>query len=212
MPHFDACISLRQASTSAGFMPTARHRWYRHRLQLVRVILFTYRHRVLIYENRKREREMGKYFWEEEEESLQPNFPPRFLPIYLISENFLWSSLLCHCWISFNWVMLRKKRQKVLNCWLPTYGFHFYYDLLLDSVSRASLFFYCFPTRLYLIAFQSLPSLHLFPIYLIFLSTFLTASLSCIVFKFGSLFLRLLAENSNSNRLRVHICWFSGIG
>ena len=88
MPHFDACISLRQASTSAGFMPTARHRWYRHRLQLVRVILFTYRNRVLIYENRKREREMWKYFWEEEEESLQPNFPPRFLPIYLISENF----------------------------------------------------------------------------------------------------------------------------
>ena len=127
MPHFDACISLRQASTSAGFMPTARHRWYRHRLQLVRVILFTYRHRVLIYENRKREREMWKYFWEEEEESLQPNFPPRFLPIYLISENFLWSCLLCHCWISSIGLCSEKKpTKKVLTVDFPLTDFTFF--------------------------------------------------------------------------------------
>ena len=35
------CLRFRVASTNSGFMPTARHLAYRHRLQLVRVMLLT---------------------------------------------------------------------------------------------------------------------------------------------------------------------------
>ena len=132
MPHFDACISLRQASTSAGFMPTARHRWYRHRLQLVRVILFTYRNRVLIYGNGKEK---------EEEKSLPPNFPPRFLPIYLISENFPLVLLTLSLLDKFQLGYAQKKKTKSVELLTSHLRISLYYDLLLDSISRASLFF-----------------------------------------------------------------------